>query len=150
LVLLSLRASDGRSRINSMRIRDILVGLFAGALGGAVVDLIYISFAGPSALFSSIIGLTQRYQVFLGHLFLGGIFGILFMIILEKLVRFNLNVWIFGIFWGLFCMGLLGGMPSLFTHYLISAKIVVFSLMVWFLYGLILAASAKLLINKSK
>jgi hypothetical protein len=133
-----------------MKLRNILIGFLAGALGGAVVDLIYISFAGPSALFSSIIGLTERYQVFLGHLFLGGIFGILFLVVFKKISQFGLNIWLFGIFWGLFCMGLLGGIPSFFVHYLISAKVFFFSLTVWLIYGLILAAAAKLLINRIK
>jgi hypothetical protein len=133
-----------------MKSKDILIGFLAGALGGAVVDLIYITFAGPSALFSSIIGMTERYQIFFGHLFLGGIFGVLFLAVLKKLSQFGLNIWLFGIFWGLFCMGLLGGIPSFFAHYLISAKIFFFSLTVWLFYGLILAASAKLLINRIK
>lgn len=128
-----------------IRLKDILIGFLSGILGGAIVDLIYINFAGPSVLLSFIIGLTERYQVFLGHLFLGGIFGILFVIIAKKLSKFHLNIWIFGIFWGLLSMGLLGGIPSLFVHYPISMTMIFFSLTVWLLYGLILATATKLL-----
>jgi len=123
--------------------KDILIGFSGGAVGGAVVDLIFISFAGPSFLLSFILGLTERYQIILGHMFLGAIFGILFIVILNKLARFNLNIWICGIFWGLFCMGVLGGIPSLFVQYPISATMVLFSLTVWLLYGSILAAAVK-------
>ncbi len=123
--------------------KDILIGLSGGAVGGAVVDLIFISFVGPSFLLSLILGLTERYQVFLGHLFLGGIFGILFILVLNKLARFNLNVWVCGILWGLVSMGVLGGIPSLFVQYPISVTMTLFSFMVWLIYGSTLAAAVK-------
>lgn len=124
--------------------KDILIGLSGGAIGGAVVDLIFISFVGPSFLLSFILGLTERYQIILGHMLLGGIFGILFILVLNKLARFNLSVWVYGIFWGLFCMAVLGGIPSLFVQYPINSTMVLFSLTVWLLYGSTLAAAVKI------
>lgn len=130
--------------MNMVQRKDILIGFLGGVVGGAAVDLIYVTFAGPSFLLSSIIGLTERYQVFLGHLFLGGIFGVLFAVILNKVARFNLNIWICGIVWGLICMGVLGGIPSLFIRPPITSAMFLFSLTVWLLYGLILATATKL------
>ncbi|MDO8554991.1 MAG: hypothetical protein Q7R75_00270 [bacterium] len=127
-----------------IRPKDVLIGFLGGVAGGALVDLIYITFAGPSFLLSSIVGLSERYQVFFGHLFLGGIFGILFVVILNKLSRFNFNIWSCGVVWGLICMGVLGGIPSLFVRSPVTAAMFFFSLTVWLLYGLTLAAAIKL------
>jgi len=118
--------------------KNILKGFLGGAVGGAVIDLIFITFIGPSAMFS-LMGITGRINVFFSHVILGGILGILFVSILKKLPK--INVWLAGILWGIFCMAIVGGIPAIFYYSGGPSFITVISAFgVWTLYGLILAA----------
>ena len=113
--------------------------LFAGvggAVGGAVVDLIYISFAGPSGLFT-LLGITQRADVFLAHVVLGAILGVLFALISKKVY---LNIWLLGFIYSMLVMGLIGGIPS-FILGLVNSAATIFGFIVWTLYGLILSGA---------
>ncbi len=119
--------------------RNILSGFLGGVVGGAAVDLIFITYVGPSALFS-LIGITNRCDVFLGHVLLGGILGIIFVFILERLPKYN--IWLLGVLWGYFCMLIVGGIPGIFYYCNApSFGIIISALGVWTLYGLILATA---------
>ncbi len=121
--------------------KNILKGFLGGAIGGAVIDLIFITFIGPSALFS-LMGITGRISVFFSHVILGGILGILFVSILRKLPK--INVWLAGILWGIFCMATVGGIPAIFYYSSGPSFVAVISSFgVWILYGLVLAAVIK-------
>jgi len=121
--------------------KDILAGLLGGIVGGMAVDLIFIGLAGPSAIFS-IIGITERSDVFLSHAVLGGILGILFAMILRKLPR--LNIWFAGVFFGLLCLLFVGAIPSFLAHYAFSATVVIFGFVVWIIFGFTLVAAIKI------
>ena len=129
-----------------IKVNNILGGFIGGAIGGMAVDLIYISLAGPSGLFT-LIGITERCAVFGSHVVLGGFLGILFSLILKKLPNFN--IWLAGILWGLACLLFIGGIPSFIAKLPISSITIFFGLLVWILYGLILAAIRKLLDKKN-
>ncbi|MFH1180940.1 MAG: hypothetical protein V1705_00845 [bacterium] len=122
----------------------IFSGLTAGVLGGMIIDLIFINLAGPSALFT-IIGITERINVFISHAVLGGILGIIFTVLVRKLPR--LNIWLAGILWGLVCLGVIGGIPSFFVK-LVNPLTALFGFIVWLIYGLILAAAMKFFSQK--
>lgn len=124
-----------------MKAKNIIVGFLAGVFGGIVVDLIFITFAGPSALFS-LIGITERASVFLAHAVLGGVMGIIFIFFVKRFP--STNVWLAGESWALICMMAVGGIPAAFYYPGIpSLKITLFGFLVWFLYGFILAAAVK-------
>lgn len=114
--------------------------------GGAAVDLIFISFVGPSALFS-LMGIFGRMNVFFSHAVLGGILGVLFVLLLRKLPR--INVWLAGISYGYLCMAVLGGIPAIF-YYSDGPDLITTasSFGVWTLFGLILAVTGKNLSKK--
>jgi len=122
-----------------LKAKDILSGFLGGVVGGAVVDLIFINLAGPSALFT-LLGITERVSVFWSHLLLGAISGTLFVLIVGLLPKVNL--WLAGLTWGLVCLGIIGGIPSYFAG-LISPKTTAFGFFVWILYGLILVIALK-------
>ncbi|MDD2696958.1 MAG: hypothetical protein PHE52_02265 [Candidatus Pacebacteria bacterium] len=123
-----------------LKSKNILKGFLGGVSGGMVVDLIYITFAGPSGLFT-LLGITERSEVFWSHAFLGGILGILFAMILNKLPNFN--IWLAGIFYGLACLALIGAIPSFIVKLTITPLTIIFGFIVWILFGLILAATLK-------
>jgi len=124
------------------QLKNILNGFLAGAVGGMAVDLIFITFIGPSALFT-IIGITERFNVFIAHAVLCGILGVLFVIIVKRFSRFN--IWLAGVLWGLICLALIGGVPSFIASSIIpvTTTATIFAFVVWILYGLILAAAIK-------
>lgn len=124
------------TRIN---FKTLLSGIMGGMLGGAIIDFIFITFVGPSGFFI-LLGITGRSEIFLGHIILGGILGIILGFIAEKFVAFNIY-WA-GIIFGLICLGLIGGIPSLIVG-IITIKTTFFGLAVWLLYGLILAKTTK-------
>ncbi|MDO8663363.1 MAG: hypothetical protein Q7K28_00785 [Candidatus Wildermuthbacteria bacterium] len=124
-----------------LKAKDIFGGFIGGAIGGMAVDLIFITFIGPSALFT-LFSITGRYAVFFSHVILGGIMGVLFIIIARKFVKFNFVL--AGLLWGYVCLIFLGAIPSLFTKYIVVTPIVTFfSFLVWSLYGVILAVVIK-------
>ena len=111
-----------------------------GAVGGGLIDLIYITLAGPSAIFNLILGITNRYMLFGAHVVLGGAMGMLFLVLLHSLKL--KPSWFAGIFWGLLCLGIIGGIPALITN-TITPITTFFGFFVWILYGLILVAGMK-------
>ena len=123
---------------------DILKGFLGGFIGGAVVDLVFISLAGPSAFFS-LLGITGRLAVFFSHLALGAVLGVLFVLISRKLSKFN--IWFLGILWGLVCLGIIGGIPACLTNSITSTT-TIFGFVVWLLFALILVSTIKLLDRK--
>jgi uncharacterized membrane protein YagU involved in acid resistance len=125
-----------------IKAKNILGGLLGGVIGGAVVDLIFINFAGPSALFS-LIGIIDRVEVFGAHIVLGGILGIIFVLILNLFSK--INIWLAGELWGLLCMATIGGIPAQFYYPSFpSFKIIVFGILVWSLFGFIIVVTLKL------
>lgn len=120
-----------------IKLKDIFSGILGGAIGGAAVDLIFITFIGPSSLFF-LMGITGRINVFLAHVVLGGILGVLFVLTLAKWR----HIWLAGILWGLLCLGIVGGIPSFFVN-AVNAKTTIAAFAVWLLFGTILAATIK-------
>ncbi len=124
-----------------IKLNDTLKIFCGGLVGGAVVDIIYIGLAGPSAFFS-VVGITERYDVFLSHVVLGGILGILFLMFLKRLP--SLNVWAAGIIWALICLVTIGGIPAFLTK-TITPITTISGILVWLLFGFILSATTKFL-----
>lgn len=122
----------------------IFKGGLGGLIGGAVVDLVFINLAGPSAFFS-LLGITDRLAVFFSHLVLGAVLGVLFVLISRKLSGFN--IWFLGVLWGLVCLGAIGGVPSYITGSITPAT-TIFGFLVWLLFALILVSTIKLLDKK--
>ncbi|OIO46712.1 MAG: hypothetical protein AUJ31_01115 [Parcubacteria group bacterium CG1_02_39_15] len=122
-----------------VKLSDTLKGFLGGLIGGAVVDLVYIGLAGPSAFFS-FVGITERCDIFLFHTVLGGILGILFVTFLRRLPL--LNIWLAGIIWGLICLVVIGGVPAFLTK-TITLTTTISGFTVWLIFGFILAATIK-------
>ncbi|MEK9134793.1 MAG: hypothetical protein AAB451_00590 [Patescibacteria group bacterium] len=118
----------------------IAAGFLGGAIGGAVVDLIYITFVGPSGLFT-LMGITERFSVFLSHVILGGILGMFFGLLVKRFASFN--IYLMGLIFGLLCLGIIGGIPSSALG-LVDPKATLFGFIVWLLFGLILAKTIKI------
>lgn len=116
--------------------KNILSGFLAGVLGGMMVDLIYIELAGPSALFT-LFSITNRLAVFWSHAFLGGILGVVFVLLLPLAPR--LNVGLAGLIYGLLCLALIGGIPSIIARFPLTSLTVSLGFLVWLIFGLILA-----------
>lgn len=117
--------------------KDIFSGFLGGAIGGAAVDLIFITFVGPSSLFT-LMGITGRIDVFFSHVVLGGALGVLFVLTLAKWR----HIWLAGILWGLICLSIVGGIPSFFVN-AVNIKTTIAAFAVWLLFGAILAATVK-------
>ncbi|MDO8424884.1 MAG: hypothetical protein Q7S70_03015 [bacterium] len=122
------------------KLKNISGGLLAGILGGMFIDLVYIEFAGPSALFT-LIGLTDRLAIFWSHAALGGILGMIFSLIIMRWSR--PNVWLMGVSYGLACLGFLGAVPSLVAHFPMTPQTAMFGFFVWIVFGLILAEATQ-------
>ncbi|MFH0878044.1 MAG: hypothetical protein V1863_07490 [Candidatus Omnitrophota bacterium] len=123
-----------------LKLKNISGGLLAGMLGGMFIDLVYIEFAGPSALFA-LIGLTDRLVIFWSHAILGGILGIIFSLIVKRWPR--PNIWLAGVFYGIACLGFLGAIPSLIAHFAMTPQAIMFGFFVWIVFGLILAEATQ-------
>ena len=118
----------------------LLIGFLGGAIGGAAVDLIFLTFAGPSALLTLILGIEDRLSILAAHVVLGGILGMLFVLILRALKK--RPSWKHGILWGLVCLAIIGGIPSLFVQD-VTAIATIFGFIVWIIYGLILVGTIR-------
>ncbi|MDD5144841.1 MAG: hypothetical protein PHW72_01835 [Candidatus Pacebacteria bacterium] len=118
-------------------------GAFAGGLiGGALVDFIFITFVGPSALFS-LIGITERWAVFSAHCLLGSLLGVIFIIFFYKLLE-KVNIWVKGFLWGMVCMILFGGIPAFFYYPFFPGPIIILSgFLVWSILGLMIVLGIK-------
>ena len=123
-----------------LNFKTITGGFLGGVLGGAAVDLIFIDRAGPSGLFT-LMGITDRLSVFLGHVILGAIMGIVFVFLLKLFPK--INIWLSGILWGLILLLVIGAIPSFFAGGIINAKTTFFGFLVWIIYGFILSATVK-------
>ncbi len=114
--------------------KEILAGFFGGILGGIVVDLVYINFAGPSGLFT-LLSITGRQTIFWGHAILGGILGILFVVLFRKL---KVRKLLAAIGWGIVSLIFIGAIPTIVAGIPITQSSTLWGVFVWILYGLIL------------
>lgn len=121
--------------------KQLIKGILGGMVGGAVIDLIFITFIGPSALFS-LIGITDRFFVFCAHVILGGILGIIFTVLTEKF--YYSNILKAGLIYGLLCMEFVGGIPAIFYYSdMLQIKIIISGFIVWTIFGGILSLFLK-------
>lgn len=127
--------------------KKVLGGFLGGIFGGIAVDLIYISFAGPSGLFT-LLGITERSDVFWSHAVLGGILGIIFAILLNQFSCSNIRL--AGLLWGFVCLLFIGGIPTILADFTRTFSMAVFAILVWAIYGLILSAALKKIWLQSK